>query len=374
MRHALLALLAVVMLTGHSGLADCPGDLNGDDSIDMEDLSILLAAWEIDDGGDVDGDGDTDISDLGALLAVYDTDCPPEPGDMVLIPGGQFAMGRHNGSGDNDELPVHDVYIDAFRMDVYETTNRRYAAYLNGAYPSQIKVVSGIVFGIADTGLDYPYCNTTASSQYSRIDWDGSTFTVTTAKRDHPMLEVSWYGAAAYANWRSSEESREPSYDLDSWTCDFDANGYRLPTEAEWEYAARGGEHTPYYTYPWGNTINGSHANYENSGDPWDNLPYPQTTQVGYYDGNHWPFIDMANGYGLYDMAGNVWEWCNDWYDADYYDSSPYDNPKGPGSGDFRVLRSGSWYNGEYYLRCANRIRYFPEYRKFSVGFRLALD
>jgi hypothetical protein len=262
MRHALLALLAVVMLTGQAALADCPEDLNGDDSIDMEDLSILLAAWEIDDGGDVDGDGDTDISDLGALLAVFDTDCPPEPGDMVLIPAGEFAMGRHNGSGETTNSPST---MSTSTRSTWTSTRRR----TSGTPPismmptrARSRWSSGIVYGIADTGHDYPYCNTTASGQYSRIDWDGSTFTVTTGKEDHPMLEVSWYGAAAYANWRSSEEGRQPSYDLDTWTCDFDADGYRLPTEAEWEYAARGGEHTPYYTYPWGNTINGSHANY----------------------------------------------------------------------------------------------------------------
>jgi sulfatase modifying factor 1 len=374
MRYARLALAMVVMLTGHAALAGCPEDLSGDGTIDLVDLGILLAWWDVGDGGDVDGDGDTDISDLGALLAVFGEPCPA-PDGMVLVPSGDFSMGDHSGDGYFNELPVHDVYVDAFYMDVCETSNQRYAAYLNDAYPSEIKVVSGVVYGIADSGNNYPYCDTyDPTGSHSRIDWDGNDFTVRDGKELHPMTEVSWYGAAAYANWRSTEEGRQPCYDLGAWTCDFGADGYRLPTEAEWEYAARGGEHAPYYKYPWGNTINGSHANYWESGDPWDNGPYPQTTPVGYYDGGQTPpGADMANGYGLYDMAGNVWEWCNDWYDHYYYDSSPYDNPRGPGSGTYRVYRGGPWCYGGNLLRCAVRERNLPDTRFNEIGFRLVL-
>ena len=135
------------------------------------------------------------------------------------------------------------------------------------------------------------------------------------------MADVTWYGAAAYCNWRSQEEGYQQCYNLSTWECDFSKNGYRLPTEAEWEYAARGGEHKPYYRYPRSNSIDGSEANYWSSGDPYETGSYPWTTPVDYYP---------ANGYGLYDMAGNVWDWCNDWYSDTYYSSSPYNNPTGP--------------------------------------------
>ena len=189
------------------------------------------------------------------------------------------------------------------------------------------------------------------------------------------MAPVNWYGAVAYANWRSARNGRDPSYDLLTWECDFEANGYRLPTEAEWEYAARGGEHDPYYMYPWGDTIDGSNANYWDSGDPYETSAYSRTTLVGYYDGNQVPAgVDMANGYGLYDMAGNVWEWCNDWYDEDYYSTSPYDNPCGPATGTHGVFRGGSWINSANLLRCAYRFWIYPDSWYIGSGFRLALD
>jgi formylglycine-generating enzyme required for sulfatase activity len=190
----------------------------------------------------------------------------------------------------------------------------------------------------------------------------------------HPMLLVSWYGAVGYANWRSAQHGRTPCYDLSTWECDFDANGYRLPTEAEWEYAARGGNHNPYRRYPWGDAIDGSMANYLGSGDPYEPAPHhPDTTPVGYYDGNQVPAgVDMVNGYGLYDVAGNVWEWCNDWYNSTYYSSSPYDNPTGPGSGMYCVTRGDGWY---YDPRgCAYRGNRSPTYLGDGDGFQLALD
>ncbi|MCK4872461.1 MAG: SUMF1/EgtB/PvdO family nonheme iron enzyme [Phycisphaerales bacterium] len=350
----------------------CPGDLDGDNDVDQNDLGILLACYTINDGGDCDGDGDTDQNDLGILLAYYGTDCDAELDDMSLIPSGEFEMGDHYAVGDPDELPVHDVYIDSFYMDVYETTNQRYCAYLNSAYAQGlIEVGGGVVYKAGDSE---PYCDTTSSNSYSRIHFDGNIFWVTPGKEDHPMVEVSWYGAAAFANRRSTEEGRQPSYDLDTWECNFSANGYRLPTEAEWEYAARGGEHAPYYKYPWGDTIDGSKANYGGSGDPYESES-SQTTPVGYYDGTQTPpGTDMANGYGLYDMAGNVWEWCNDWSGWNYYDSSPYDNPRGPTSGTWRVLRSGSWINNESELRCADRNSDGPGQRRRDYGIRLVLD
>ncbi len=197
-------------------------------------------------------------------------------------------------------------------------------------------------------------------------------FSVESGMAHHPVNNVSWYGAVAFANWRSAQDGLTPCYDLSTWSCDFAAAGYRLPTEAEWEYAARGGLQPTYYQYPWGNTIDGSQANYYNSGDPFEGS-IPHTTPVGYYDGSQTPSgVDMANGFGLYDMSGNVGELCSDWYSSSYYGVSPSSNPHGPSSGSSRVFRGGGWYNHSgppLNMRSALRHGHTPNLQ--NIGFRL---
>ena len=296
-----------------------------------------------------------------------------QPQGMVLIPGGEFEMGNHFSEGDPNELPVHSAHLDSFYLGIHEVTNRQYANALNWALAHQLlDVASGFVRGRGSSAV---YCDTTSSSSLSQITWDGATFGSIAGREDHPMVRVSWYGAVAYANWRSTREGRNPCYDLSTWECNFDVNGYRLPTEAEWEYAARGGTHDPYHRYPWGNNIDGSNANYWDSGDSSETGDYPWTTPVGYYDGGQTPpGSSMPNGYGLYDMAGNVWEWCNDRYAADYYLTAPRHNAYGPDTGARRVRRGGSWYGRTRVLRCASRSGINPGHRVLSGGFRLALD
>jgi len=307
------------------------------------------------------------------LSCIYTSDSVDiRVGDMAFIPAGEFSMGDHFGVGSPGERPVHAVYIDAFWMDIFEVTNQKYCAYLNAAYAQGlIEVRNGVVYKAGDSE---PYCESTSYNADSRIEWNDPQFKVTHGKEYHPMVLVSWYGAAAYANWRSKEGGLTPCYDLDTWECTFGAGGYRLPTEAEWEKAARGGQHNPYYLYPWGDSIDGSMANYRNSGDPYEGVT-PETTPVDYYNGNQMPTgVDMANGYGLYDMAGNVWDWCNDWVDFTYYSWSPYNNPKGPASGSYRVVRGGAWYDITHDLRCAYRSYNVIDCRHTFYGFRLALD
>ena len=307
----------------------------------------------------------------------------PTPG-MAFVPAGDYEMGDHLGTGYYQELPVHAVHIDAFYMDTFEVTNKDYCTYLNSAYSQGLlEVIGGVVYKNSDTEV---YCSTTSApvgvpffGEWSRITWNGSTFGFTAGKGEHPMVQVNWYGAAAYANWRSVQEGLTPCYNLSTWECTFGADGYRLPTEAEWEKASRGGEHSPYYDYPWGTSIDGSKANYLSSGDPYETGDYPHTTPVGYYDGNQVPSgVDMANGYGLYDLAGSVYEWCNDWYDDSYYqdcvDYGIYDNPPGPPFSPYgyRVFRGGSWWSYEINLRCAGRNRNYPDILLHFIGFRLA--
>ena len=161
-------------------------------------------------------------------------------------------------------------------------------------------------------GAGEAICDTSNHSADSFIYWSGNRFSVEDDKEFYSMTEVSWYGACLFANWRSTQVGRTPCYDPTTFDCNFLADGWRLPTEAEWEYAARGGEHNPYYQYPWGsNTITTVDANYDNT--------WGGAYEVGFYY--------APNGYGLYNKAGDVGEFCYDWYDEDYYSTSPVVNP-----------------------------------------------
>jgi formylglycine-generating enzyme required for sulfatase activity len=167
-----------------------------------------------------------------------------------------------------------------------------------------------------------------------------------------PVEQVSWYDAVRYCNARSSAEGREPVYDTAGWEADFSKNGYRLPTEAEWEYAAQGGRGYEYGTDD--GTLDHTKANYSEE--------IGETTDVGSYP---------ANPFGLYDMAGNVWEWVNDWYGD--YSADPVTDPTGPVSGSNRVGRGGSWGHSAPYCGVANRGSSSPDGRSGILGFRVLL-
>ncbi|MBM3236375.1 formylglycine-generating enzyme family protein [Candidatus Poribacteria bacterium] len=263
-----------------------------------------------------------------------------KPKGMVLIPAGEFEMGDNFNEGNDDERPVHTVYLDAFYIDKYEVTNAQYAEFLN-AYGKN-----------ADAAGHRLLCINFVSSLIEKM---GNIYKPKAGYENHPVVTVSWYGAAAYAQFY----------------------GKRLPTEAEWEKAARGG--LVGKRYPWGDDISHDDANYWEIGREW------YTSPVGSFP---------PNGYGLYDMAGNVWEWCADEYDSGYYSKSPKNNPKGPcvavmfkntvmfknNYQDFtnvdtwRVLRGGAWNNNPNVLRCANRDSSGPSNAHRNVGFRCSRD
>ncbi len=226
---------------------------------------------------------------------------------MKLIPAGEFQMGSE--SGDSDESPVHSVYLDAFYIDIYQVTNALYALCVKAGAciePSSKK-------------------SHTRDAYYGISLYDY-----------YPVIWVDRNQARNYCEWRGS----------------------RLPTEAEWEKAARGGLEGN--LYPWGDQEpDCSMLNYIGK----NGLCEGDTTRVGSY---------APNGFGLFDMAGNVWEWVWDWYSDKYYTLSPSHNPRGPESGDFRVLRGGGWNCGSYGIRISDRNGSGPGNGSDDYGFRCA--
>lgn len=232
---------------------------------------------------------------------------------MVCVPAGEFQMG--NNDGDTDEKPAHATALDGFWLDRTPVTNSQYARFLNERGNRRQDGVTWINLG----------------SDRCRIRRGGTGHKVRPAYADHPVVEVSWHGAEAYAEWA----------------------GVRLPAEAEWEYAARGSGGV---TYPWGNRFDGRRANCLGTGTE-DTMP------VGSFPGG-------ASWCGALDLAGNVWEWVADWYGS--YSSRRQVNPKGPRSGKSRVLRGGSWSGNAKSLRSTFRLQRAPDFTNLNVGFRCA--
>ena len=261
-------------------------------------------------------------------LYTYAQDIP----EFVKVEGGSFDMGSSALNYDKlpedqvPEIPVHRVTLDAFSMSKYEITNRQYCAFLN----EKGNQSEGGTEWIRLEGIYIDKC---------RISRESDRFVVESGYEDHPVIYVSWYGARAYCTWLSSKIRKE----------------VRLPTEAEWEYAARGGNKSKGYTYSGSNTLG----------------------EVAWYEDNSSGEVHKVGGKSpneleLYDMSGNVYEWCSDWYYGDYYSSSVSSDPKGPSSGTSRVLRGGSWRSSASGCRVAFRGSYFPDYRSNVIGFRVA--
>jgi formylglycine-generating enzyme required for sulfatase activity len=270
---------------------------------------------------------------LGLALAAAVSGCRPQPDaplsppsaaataggiEMIALPGGWFEMG----SADEDETDqkLHKVYVSAFYLDKTPVTQQEYERLI-GKNPSH---------------------------------WQGPT---------NPVDQIRWREAAAYCNARSKAEGLQPAYDAETWECNFAADGYRLPTEAEYEYALRAGSKSEYY---FGDSVAelGRHAWFK------ENSPR----------GTHPVGEKPPNAFGLCDMIGNVWEWCQDRYQEDYYRHSPERDPRGPEKGENRVVRGGCWNSRPTDCRSAYRNYEMPAYTDIcfakdihgQIGFRCA--
>ena len=253
------------------------------------------------------------------------------PPDLARIPAGDFLMGTSNAQ--DDERPVHRVYMSEFFIGRFPVTNDEYARFIQetGHRAPSIRELPLIASGARD-GL---FTELAAAYEWK----DGHP---PAGHGSHPVVLVLHDDALAYCRWLSDALGRVA----------------RLPTEAEWEKAARGG--TDGQRYPWGDDIDPSRGNY--LADP------AVKNERGTRPTGTYP----PNAYGLYDMAGNVWEWVSDWYASDYYSISDSRNPRGPESGSMRIVRGGSWVNEDVgMLRCAYRHQVPPDTYAHSVGFRI---
>lgn len=242
---------------------------------------------------------------------------------LKYLKGGTFQMGATQNPeiSYGDEFPVHQVTVDGFQISQYEITSRQYCAFLNDRDIKENGSHRNVLY------IDVPDSD-------CPIRYSGSKFVPEKGKGDYPVTEVTWFGARAFCKWL----------------------GGRLPTEAEWEFAARGGKQSRDYQYSGGN----------------------QLEKVGWYKDNSGGHVHPVgqkapNGMGLYDMSGNVWEWCRDYYSFDYYSKSPRENPSGPAEGNSRVMRGGAWNMDQWNCRVSNRSNKNPDFTYNYFGFRLVI-
>jgi formylglycine-generating enzyme required for sulfatase activity len=256
-------------------------------------------------------------------------------GDYVLVPAGAFRMGDTFGEGDGRERPVHVVELDAYYIARVEMSNGEWKTFRD------------------DPGYDdptfWPDGRVVPKNQVPYWTQPNNHGGGTPDSDPYPVLGVNWDSAVAYTRWLSAKTGKT----------------YRLPTEAEWEKAARG---TDGRRYPWGNAIDRAYANFVGA------QSFDTGRPVGFYDGSLRGDVQTrsnASPYGALDMAGNVMEWCSDWYSRDYYASSPRRNPKGPATGAYRVVRGGSFFVEAFDLRSSARSAAWPSFQGHRmIGFR----
>jgi formylglycine-generating enzyme required for sulfatase activity len=316
---------------------------------------------------------------------------------MVLVKGGSFAMGDIFNEGDDKEKPVHQVKLNDFYMGRHELTVAEFAAFVAAANYRTTAETDGVSNVFTAGGF----------TEAPNVNWkcDAQGVVLQPENYNHPVLHVSWFDAVQYCNWLSLQHGYKPVYKLDTveveatpemqrqvsgsvrlddankevnksmrafsqvMVADWSANGYRLPSEAEWEYAARSGGKE--YRYAWGN-----------GPSPIGNVADDEAVRQGAAKTAGW--LNLNDGYaftspagkfpqgdlGLADMTGNVWEWCSDWYAP--YPTQPVDNYSGPTTGTYRVLRGGGWRGSPPNLRITARNANLPESKGPMLGFRLA--
>ena len=255
--------------------------------------------------------------------------------ELTPVPEGEFLMGSSD--GDDDEKPPHNVYVDEFLISIRPITNMEYARFVRETN-QRPPAIYDLPLVVAAGGRERERVFRATGQPYIWMDGEPAADLAL-----HPVTLVRWDDAVAYCAWLSSETGRP----------------VRLPTEAEWEKAARGGVEGR--RYPWGDRIDRHQANFLND-------PALKETHGTARCGSYPP-----NAYGLYDMAGNVWEWVQDWYGPDYYVHSPQANPQGPRAGQMRVLRGGSWLAADVrMLSCSYRHKVPPDTYSYGIGFRIA--
>ena len=268
--------------------------------------------------------------------------------EMVLVKGGSFLLG--DTTGDADERPVHQIFLSDFFIAKTEITVAQFKTFIEATgFMTDADLGEGsYIWDNLGWHKKDSVCWRHNETGQLRPDEEGN----------YPVTHVSWNDAAQYCNWLSEQSGLQKVYNFqkDSLQIDLNAGGFRLPTEGEWEYAAASGK-------------TAKSTKFAGKGLP---------DALAWYSGNalrhpHPVGLKNPNGSGLYDMNGNVWEWCHDWYGKNYYaQSRDVRNPSGPISGETRCLRGGSWNNSAKHLRISNRSSRYPDFRDASVGFRVA--